>query len=759
MSSELQEKEIRSGLTLSISNIALIFLMIVAFFFIGIGVYAYLSLEDARADIRVHNRDIAGEEIVEAVNNIVNIIDTSANNISVWDEVFQQLENPAYYSYWRQYRLLESGIIPDFVTDAEVFNRYGLVLAESTDSPFPSHIDTDDLDPYIDTSEGFHLIIYVPVKRSFDGAPVQGYIGYRLPFFETILQLHTFRYIDTASLTFIGDDDGKIKLDEAVNIIGFSLKESPEATMMMSLVKSTVLQLATIVGILCLFFYFLMVFILGKPLIEISEYIDSLIHRNPGSMKGGVHHLFPVSELEKIRTSLNKYQADLEKAQGDLDEKNKELWVLAHHDALTGVLNRRAFELQWKDSVNLLEQRRIGIGLILFDINHFKAINDTYGHHVGDEVLCDISACIQETLRRSEKLYRIGGDEFATVVIGSTTDDELNLGQRCIDAVQACDFTRLGIKETVRISCGVAHCQADEAERLNSLQRQADIAVYQAKRPGVHQPVLFIDEMADGTEALFSSWISEVVYEAVTSGTGIEMHYQPVVDNDTSRTAYYESLLRIRNDDELVPPSHIFPIINMRKMEVELDQTIIRHVMKDLENGLLPRGTGVSLNLSAESIAHKDVIDWLMPLTDFTQSYYIVIEVTETSLITQIGVAARSLTILRKLGFKVALDDFGSGYSSLRYLTSMPVDIIKFDNSLIQGMHDERLGKLVTEMAEMLVDLGYNLVAEGIETEILLDKVRKAGFDYSQGYLLGRPERDRNRIRQEKGEVVFLSKS
>ena len=196
---------------------------------------------------------------------------------------------------------------------------------------------------------------------------------------------------------------------------------------------------------------------------------------------------------------------------------------------------------------------------------------------------------------------------------------------------------------------------------------------------------------------------------------------------------------------------------NMRKMEVELDRTIISHVMKDLENGHLPRGTGVSINLSAESIAHKDVIDWLMPLTDFTQSYYIVIEVTETSLITQIGIAARSLTILRKLGFKVALDDFGSGYSSLRYLTSMPVDIIKFDISLIQGMHDERLGKLVREMAEMLTDLGYSLVAEGIETEILLDKVREAGFDYSQGYLLGRPERDRNSMRQEKSSVVFLS--
>jgi EAL domain-containing protein (putative c-di-GMP-specific phosphodiesterase class I) len=181
-------------------------------------------------------------------------------------------------------------------------------------------------------------------------------------------------------------------------------------------------------------------------------------------------------------------------------------------------------------------------------------------------------------------------------------------------------------------------------------------------------------------------------------------------------------------------------------MEIEMDRTIIEKVQQDLEHGFIPKGSGISVNLSAESIAHKHIVDWLMPLTDFTQSYYIVIEVTETSLITQISAAARSLTILRKLGFKIALDDFGSGYSSLRYLTSMPVDIIKFDISLIQGMMDDRLCKLVQEMASMLIGLGYDLVAEGIESEELLVIVDSAGFNLSQGYLFGKPARSRGVI-------------
>ena len=164
---------------------------------------------------------------------------------------------------------------------------------------------------------------------------------------------------------------------------------------------------------------------------------------------------------------------------------------------------------------------------------------------------------------------------------------------------------------------------------------------------------------------------------------------------------------------------------------------------EDLNQQYFQQGGGISINLSAESVAHQDVIEWLIPLSDFTQSYNIVVEVTETSLITQLNAAVGNLTMLRKLGFKVALDDFGSGYSSLRYLTSMPVDIIKFDISLIQGMMDERLGKLVNEMASMLTGLGYGLVAEGIETEELLKKVTKAGFNFSQGYLFGAPARNK----------------
>lgn len=738
----------KAFLSLSISNYALIFLFIVATFFTGIGLYAYSSIEQARSNIQQNNRLAADEELKQSVSYLMDTVGLVTKQIPNWDEVFQQLENPAYYSYWRKYRLLSAGILPDYIESAEVFDRNGNALAILSDSVFPPRINVKSLQPMLVLDDDtINLVVYFPIKRSVKNGGIEGYLGLRLPFIKTLLKYYRFRFIDTDTLVKSDTENLQIPLDESVSVLSFELKSSPEATTMMEIVKATVIQLASIVGILCLLFYFLMVYLLGKPLVEISEYIDKLLHSNPGNLTGGVNARFPVAELEKVRSSLNTYRSDLEKAQGDIDEKNQELWVLAHHDTLTGMLNRRAFELEWSNSKQLLSRRRVGIGLILFDINHFKAINDSYGHQVGDEVLRAISACIQKALRNSEKLYRIGGDEFAAIIIGSSPEDELVLSQRCIDFVEANDFTTLGVKETVRIGCGISHCQADEIDKLNNLQWQADVAVYQAKRPGIRRPVLFSDEMADGTEAVFSSWISNAVYEAVTNGTGIEIHYQSIVNTHTHDVAYFEALLRIRYEGELVPPSHIFPIVTTRRMETEMDRAIIARVEEDLSKEYIPLGSGVSINLSGESVAHKDVVEWLMPLTDYTQRYYIVVEVTETSLITQMSSAARNLTMLRKLGFKVALDDFGSGYSSLRYLTSMPVDIVKFDISLIQGMMDDRLRKLVEEMAAMLIGLGYDLVAEGIETEALLKIVNAAGFNLSQGFLFSKPTRNRRQLK------------
>lgn len=733
--------------SLSISTIALLFLALVFALFAAVGFYGFSSIESARDDLRQQNNLAARNELSQALNHTRQTILSLSSQIEQWDELFQQLDNPSYYSYWHNHRLFTSDNLPKYISNAEVYNRDGAILATLSGSTFDQLIDVRQIPNVIKVRKHAAFIEYfLPIKRS-PQAEIEGYLGLQIPLISALHSLNRFSHIERVEL--IPElTDQIISLEQAEQLIRFEIKSSPEVENMMGIIQSSVVQLATIVGLLCMLFYFLVVYLLGKPLVSISEYIDKLRYTDPGPMTKGTQYLFPIAELEKVRSSLNQYHLQLKNAYVDLDEKNQELWKQAHHDPLTGVLNRRAFDREWKKSKDLLGEHRLGICLILFDVNRFKAINDTYGHQTGDEVLRVICNCIISVLRRGEKLFRIGGDEFAIIIIGNNPNQAQKLGERCIHKVDEYDFSEIGIREKVRLSCGISHSQADQLENLDVLQSQADIAVYQAKRPGVNLPVQFTREMSEGAESVFSSWIIDAVYNAVTNGTGIQMHYQPVVDTQTGMTKYFESLLRIHHQQELIPPSHIFPIIAQHQWEKEMDRIIIHSVAVDLERGFLPETCGVSVNLSAESIAHKDLVKWLHPLADFTQSHYIVLEVTETSLISQMSSAIKNLKALRKQGFKVALDDFGSGYSSLRYLTNMPVDIIKFDISLIQGMSDKRLGKLVQELARLLNGLNYALVAEGIENNQILEKIRQAGFRYAQGFLFGKPIRNQQQIAQ-----------
>ena len=731
-------------ISMSISGYAIVFMLLVAAMFIGSGLYSKISIENARADILANNRVAADDEIRDALAALEASLGRLESSLVQWDELFQQIDYPEYYGYWREHRLLHNAFLPPRVESAELFDRGGEVLARFNNSRFVPRIDPAQLESRI-TLESGRLVMrsYLVIYRSRSPVDeVKGYLGIIQPFLVTLKEHARFTQVDADSLDLNLDEEESIGLDDVMQRVRFSLRTSEEAESMLRIVRTSVLQLASVIAFLCLLFYLLMTYLFSKPLQRISQYVDRLRFSDPGSLEQGIHSMLQVSELEKVRESLNKYHSDLAAAKDNLDRKNRELWKLAHHDALTGMMNRRAFELEFKKSRDLLMYHRVGLGLILFDLNHFKAINDSYGHQIGDEVLKAVSQCIQKSLRKNESLYRLGGDEFAAIIIGSDSDDAMMVAQRCMDTIKDYDFKALGILETVRVSCGIAHCQAHELDRLESLQWQADVAVYQAKRPGVNRPVLFEDDMADGSESVFSSWINNAVYEAVVNLTGIEMFYQPIVSNDDGRIAYYESLLRIRHDGDMVPPSSIFPVVALRHLETEMDQAVIQCITRDLQQGLIPKGTGLAINLSAQSLSQEDLNDWLKPLRRFLKDYTLILEITETSLITRLATAAETLEFLRKAGFKVALDDFGSGYSSLRYLTSMPVDTIKFDLSLIRGMQEPRLNKMVSDLAAMLTRLNFTLVAEGIESAELLDKVVAAGFNYSQGFYFGEPSRE-----------------
>jgi EAL domain-containing protein (putative c-di-GMP-specific phosphodiesterase class I) len=190
-------------------------------------------------------------------------------------------------------------------------------------------------------------------------------------------------------------------------------------------------------------------------------------------------------------------------------------------------------------------------------------------------------------------------------------------------------------------------------------------------------------------------------------------------------------------------PSDLFPIVQSRGLDADFDLAILHAIRRDMETGVLPPDQGVSVNVSAPGVVNSKVISALLDLVRTERQRKIVVEITETALITQMDIATDHIKQLREAGALVALDDFGSGYSSLRYLSHMPVDLVKFDISLIQMLEsdDHHQRQLTKEIAAMVMNAGYEVVAEGVESQALLDSVIELGFSHAQGFLFGIPMR------------------
>jgi diguanylate cyclase (GGDEF)-like protein len=445
-----------------------------------------------------------------------------------------------------------------------------------------------------------------------------------------------------------------------------------------------------------------------------------------------------IKELDKIRQSLNDYHNQLSDVSSTLSEKTRQLQDLTHHDPLTGVRSRSAFDEYWHEINDVFQHGRGRVSLILFDVDHFRAINDTYGHEVGDEVLITVSQLIKSNLPSSDQLFRLGGDEFTAVLIGSHYRKAMQIAKQVQTAVSRYPFEKLGIREPVRLSMGIAHTRPSDDASLASLQWQANTAIYHAKRPGQSNIALFADHMAENTQGLFSNRTRSAVYAAVSQGTGLIMHYQPIVDLRNGKTQYYEALVRIAHEGQLIMPSHIFPLIEAKGLEVDLDRAVFRRILSDLRMGLVPSGTGISINISAPTLVETDLFEWLEELRNYMQDYKILLEITETALITQMQTARSHLSRLQSMGFRIALDDFGSGYSSLRYLGTMPVDVVKFDINLTR-LIDTQSNPILSHLAQMILDCGHLLVAEGIENDSSAKQLAKLGFRYGQGYYYGKP--------------------
>jgi diguanylate cyclase (GGDEF)-like protein len=731
---------------LTFSRHALILGVLTMAIYLVFALLSYQQYQDARKQLRASDQQTARAELHGTVRKAMADLLSGVDRLSQWDELYQQLRNPTYYVYWYAHRIRGSGSLDSRFSDLMLYDAEGQPLSVFDDSSMPLAVDPDAKRERYEIVDGdVRVTLIVPLRRDGENR-VLGHLAVQAFLLPSIQRLHAFNLVDAGTLSFSAQGP----LEDTRSILTaarFELLPTRHFALVDGLVGDVVITLGLLVALPSLLLVIFFIRFVGRAVKRVPTVIDLL--RDSGKVEAGeiereLDRILPglkISELRSAERSLIEYHNELSSANAVLEEKSEELWLMAHQDALTSTRNRRAFDDYWRTLQDLGRRavQRPSLRLMLCDINHFKAINDTYGHQIGDAVLTGVADCLHRALRSAETLFRLGGDEFACVLQDCDQAQAVAVARRCEQEMRHYPFAELGLREPVRLSIGISDAAEGPTFSVKDLLRQADMAMYASKRPGSQSITVFEPHMAGEAAGFLSSSANEAVYRAIEHGEGVCMHYQPVLDRRREEVSYYETLLRLEHGGRLIYPNEIFPVVESRHLELEVDRTVIAKVLEDLRSGLVPPGTGASINLSAASIVHDDVVDWLRPLEGLLGVYKLVIEVTETSLIRQMEAASDHLAALRGMGFLVALDDFGSGYSSLRYLTSMPVDIVKFDISLVHALGNPAQHRLVQSLVALIADAGQQVVADGIEDDVMLQRVQEVGFDFVQGYLIGRP--------------------
>jgi diguanylate cyclase (GGDEF)-like protein len=411
----------------------------------------------------------------------------------------------------------------------------------------------------------------------------------------------------------------------------------------------------------------------------------------------------------------------------------------AFHDALTGLPNRALFLRRLTETMESAGDSKDRPSVVLIDLDGFKTVNDTLGHAAGDDLLQQIAGRLRECVRAGNLVARLGGDEFAIVVPADAGQEGLTVGRRLIDALAA-PITVAGQEISISASMGVA--RLDDQQAAADLLSDADIAMYAAKKAGKGRYELFRASMRDETQQ--RARLEQQLARAVANRE-IEVFYQPIVDLGTDRVTAVEALARWRHpQDGLVPPDVFIPIAEDSGLIREIGRDVLRQACATVQQWrrTVPGSEDlyVTVNVSARQL-HSGTFsghlfdalrDTGLPAANLT------LEITESLLLEQSETVGAELARIRSLGVRLAMDDFGSGYSSVALLLRLQVDVLKIDKTFLD-LDSREHGTLIRAVTELGHTLGLSVVAEGVETAGQLAHVRAAQCDAAQGYLLARP--------------------
>ncbi|WP_170130648.1 GGDEF/EAL domain-containing response regulator [Sphaerotilus hippei] len=459
--------------------------------------------------------------------------------------------------------------------------------------------------------------------------------------------------------------------------------------------------------------------------------------RKDGSAFWNELHIAPVRDAEGAVTHFVGVLNDVTAAR----DHQQALEFQARHDALTGLPNRLMLRDRLDQAIAHARRMQERVGVLWLDLDHFKFVNDSYGHPVGDGLLVALSTRLRETMRRSDTVARLGGDEFVVLLPGiHRACDASAAAQKVLDAL-APPFEIDGHLLHASTSVGVSLFPED-GDSSEALLMHADTAMYRAKHDGRNGFQFYSREMSE--QARERETLARALHTAVDENQ-FELHYQPKLDLGSGRVTGVEALIRWRHPAlGMVPPSSFIPIAEETGLIVDIGDWVLRTACAQAQawQQRWQLGLSVAVNVSPRQFRQHDLPATVRRVLDDSglAGGLLELELTESLLMHQTDAVIETLRSIKSMGVSLALDDFGTGFSSLSYLRRFPLDLIKIDRAFVAGLAsieaDEAITRAIIGMAHAL---GMAVVAEGVETPEQLAFLQAHRCDAAQGYLLGRP--------------------